>query len=222
MTIHTHIKASLSAFVGLALLAQGPIKDFGGTITGRVIDETEKPVRSAKITLLGLESGRLLHRAIQTNDTGEFVAKGVPWGSYMICAEKEEDGYPSNLALLYTTFPSPTAILMPALPTRDVTVRLGPKAGVIQFVSVTDAATGKKVELDSVVLKRVDDGAVVEVTPKHEMFVPALKKVYLEVKAAGYSSWFYPGTTDQAKQVPLELRSSQRVPITISLLPLVQ
>ena len=96
----------LAVMMGPALWSQD-----GGTITGRVIDENSKPIPAAKITLLRLESSRLLHRDDQADGNGEFVANRVRWGIYIVCAGKEKDGYTSTLALLYTTFDSPTVNL---------------------------------------------------------------------------------------------------------------
>ena len=67
-----------------------------GTLRGKVVDEMGKGISAATVKLLRLNPERLLHRDDKTDNKGEFIINGIPFGSYIVCAGKEEDGYPAH------------------------------------------------------------------------------------------------------------------------------
>src|SRR6266545_7291155 len=58
----------------------------GGSITGRIVSESGKPMQNARVMVSG--SGRqAVRRTINTDETGRFVADDLPRGSYAIIAQ---------------------------------------------------------------------------------------------------------------------------------------
>jgi len=213
----------LVMFVSLALNAlAGHLSAQGnGTINVQVVDEEGRALGGARVKLLGLNPTHLLHRNDVTNENGH-VKLSIPLGTYMVCAGKEEDGYADTLAALYATDPAPVVTLTSAALNQSVVAKIGPRAAVLSPFVVTDAVTGKKIDSASVTLKRLDNEAFVKSSAQDKLFVPALTKVSVEVHAAGYADWFYPGYIDQSKATAIVLRPGQALPMNAALQPLNQ
>lgn len=193
--MHSGIKvlASLLLVAGTAL-AQG-------TITGTVVDETGKPLAGAKVHIT--ERDRLVgHRLIQSYETdasGCFRISDVPWGTYFVLAAKEGAGYPDPEGTFYSDNVAPTVTLAEGLPSADLIVKLGPKAGVLELGPVTDSATGKAIPLASVTVRRASDPNLfisASVTQRR-LLIPALTDVLIEISADGYEAW--PPAAEQAE-----------------------
>src|SRR6266852_4124555 len=98
-----------------------------GTISGIVEDENAKPVAKANVHIAQTESfsGHHVVRFYETDDGGKFTISHVPWGTYIVMAGKEEDGFADTLAAFYSNLEAPTVVLGPLFPSADVVVRLG-------------------------------------------------------------------------------------------------
>src|SRR4051812_31389742 len=76
--------AWLGAAALVALLSPAPASAQVGGVSGRVLDQTGKPVANVDVVLDGPEGLPTLH--LKTNARGEYVAAGVPIGDYRITA----------------------------------------------------------------------------------------------------------------------------------------
>jgi hypothetical protein len=156
-----------------------------------------------------------------TDPHGEFVVDNLPWGAYMVCASKEDEGYADTIGALYVVTPPPTVVLSPSQKTVTVTVRLGPKAGLLDIQSVRDAVTGKRISDASVTIRRTDRDAFRTTAAQPGLLVPSLKDVEIQVQAEGYATWYYPGYTEPTKARPARLLPGERLTVTVELQPLV-
>jgi hypothetical protein len=128
-----------------------------GTITGTVVDETGRPLAGAKVHIA--EKRFVAHRVIrfyEADSGGRFRIADVPWGTYVIMAGKDSAGYADTTFAFYSGEAVPTVTLAPEFSSADVILRLGPRAGVLDLSSVTDAITGKNISLASVTLRRAE------------------------------------------------------------------
>src|SRR4030095_3641463 len=90
--ITTWVTAALTS-CALIAFAQSPNQSAaqkpsarGGTITGRIVNESGGPMANARVMISG--SGRqAVRRTINTDETGRFVADDLPRGSYAIAAQ---------------------------------------------------------------------------------------------------------------------------------------
>ncbi len=190
-------------------------------ISGTVLDENSNPVASAKVRILRLDRGKVTW-GDQTGEHGEFAIEGLAWGSYMLSAEKEGDGYPNGLADLYANGPRTTVALSPASPAVSVTIRIGPRAGILAATEI-DAVTGKDVPSASITVRRYDNRNVYALMSKRpEVLLPALTKVLIEVHAEGYADWSYPGGAEERRAEAVSVGSGQKLPVIVALQPISQ
>ncbi|HZS26727.1 MAG TPA: carboxypeptidase-like regulatory domain-containing protein [Candidatus Angelobacter sp.] len=165
-----------------------------GTISGIVEDETGKPVPNAKVHIAEKAAGSA-HRAIQMHEAdsnGKFTISHVPWGTYVVMAGKESDGYPDTLTAFYSNLKIPTVTLGPLFPTASVIVHIGPRAGLLDIASVVDAITGKSLLLSSSVTLRHADNPnffISTSTSAKDIMVPSQTAVTIEIDARGYRPW---------------------------------
>ena len=111
-----------------------------GIVTGTVLDEHGSPVVKAKV-LITEKGTPFMHRVLQFHETdadGHFRVAHVPWGTYIVTVGKEDAGYADTGLGLYCSNAYPIVVLTEDSPTDDVTLRIGPKAGVLAVAPVTD------------------------------------------------------------------------------------
>lgn len=186
-----------------------------GVIKGTVIDEKDKPVAKARVHIAenGPQSGHRLLQVYETNVDGRFTINHVPWGTYVILAGKEDDGYPDTKFAFYSNLEVPTVALGPLFPTADVTVRFAPKAGILDITSVVDAVTGKSLrEASAVTLKRIDNPnfSITASASASHLFLPALTRVTIEINAQGYKPW-----PDQRREIRLQPEAELKLDVKL-------
>lgn len=189
--------STIVLFTSLAL-AQGH-----GVITGTVLDDRGNPVGAAKVHIT--ERGAfVVHRILQYHETdadGHFRIPHVQWGTYFVLAGKEDAGYPDPEATFYSNNVAPTVTVTDEFPTDDITIRLGPKAGLLDIAPVTDNLTGKEIRSASITLRRVDNAQlfITTSTTVGHVLVPADTNVEMSITAPGYKSWPSPDLTAEGK-----------------------
>lgn len=163
-----------------------------GVVTGTVLDEHGNPVAQAKVHIT--EKGVFLtHRVLQFHETdadGHFRIAHVHWGTYIIIAGKEDAGYPDTKFAFYSNNTEPVVVLTEDSPTADVTLKLGPKAGVLDVAPVTDELSGKEIRSASITLRRADNDLFISTsTTVGRILVPSLTGVEVTISAPGYKLW---------------------------------
>src|SRR5438874_4832539 len=105
-----------------------PAKNFGA-IEGHVYDPDGQPV--AKATVYAERIDALMHGAVYglSDSEGKFLIEGIPLGTYILYAAKEEDGYARTTSRFYyrDDIVYPQAIVQEQQTTPNVIVSLRPK-----------------------------------------------------------------------------------------------
>jgi hypothetical protein len=194
-------------FLGMSgcLLAQT-----SGTIKGIVLDEQRKPLTRAEVRVAETKPfyGSRVLDFHETDADGQFAIERLTWGTYAVMARKEESGYADMGLAFYSNLKVPKVTLSPTAPVAEVTVQLGPKAGLLDIVSLTDTVTGENI-LDSgrITVRRVKNPNFLIATSTkmlRPLFVPALTEVSVEITAPGYEPWPAPDHADQRGRIFLK------------------
>jgi|SRR6185312_9083357 len=210
------------AFITIAAVAIGlmchEVRAQVGQISGIVTDKSGTPVAYARVSpqLLGFHVMHTLRIIVNADDKGRFKIGGLTLGDYAVYAFKEADGYPDTSIPLYRTRVAPKAQLTAHRPTVNVTVLIGPKAGIFA-ASVRDAITHRPLA-PQVVLEKADGSPELyrSEPADFEVLIPAGKDTMIEIREPGYESWSY-GKGVSAP--PLRLRSGERVNLNVNLAP---
>jgi hypothetical protein len=154
-----------------------------------------------------------------SDKNGRFELDHWPMGTLRLFGFKPEDGYPDvnrNLTAEVT--------LTPQAPVAMVTVKLGPKAGILTG-SVRDRNTGKSVEGVTLTYYAVDAsirGRASEMNASSssgsslEVTVPAATDLIVFLSSPGYKTWFYTDASNDSRPV-LHLQSGERRSLEIEL-----
>jgi len=209
----------LNILAGILLIGLARAQDHG-VITGAVLDERGSPVVSAKVFIT--EKGVVvMHRVLQFHETdadGRFRIAHVPWGTYVVTVGKEGAGCADTGLGLHCNSVYPTVVLTEDSPTADVTLRFGPKAGVLKLEPVTDLITGREIRLAAIRLKCADnpDFFIYTSAAQRSFLIPPLTDVLVEITAAGYKPWPPP---DQAAEAKINLRPEEVRKLRVTLQP---
>jgi len=134
----------------LPLLAVSFLIPAQGTEVGEgvILGEGRQPVRGAKVhaELKGVPMAKAI-RYVETDENGFFLIDQLEFGTYYVTAKKEEEGYRDSGFSFFTDQPVPTSQIFAQHRFPDVVTNLGPKAGILTG-TISDAATGKRVEYD--------------------------------------------------------------------------
>ena len=193
-----------------------------GSIEGTVTHEDGTPVRGATAYATPGDRGiaGILPHA-ETDENGHFVIRRLWLGKFMVSAKKEDEGYP-ELTYAFQVGMTTEVNLTESNPTAGVSLRLGPKAGIITG-TVTDAATGSLVYPCAELRWKDKPNIFVEgtglVSHKYRVLVPSDKDVMLKVWVDGYQSWFYPGVADQQSAKTIRLKPGEELRLDIKLQP---
>jgi len=198
-----------------------------GTIEGRVLDEHGQPLSGARVYPFPQDHPPPgIPLTAYTAQDGTFRLDPVTPGPYQVCALKEEDGYPNANATFYDAdFPYPEVTVRDGEVIRDVTIRLGPKAGRL-VGTVVDSATGKPIRNASITFYEARSTQEYLSTgliwPKLDFnaLAPSTKPFRIRVSAPGYQNWFYGGDGSEADAKPLRMTPGERKDLTIQLRPL--
>src|SRR6185312_4792152 len=137
-------KVLIATFSVLALTVGAQFADDEdriGSIKGVVTYEDGAPVRGAIAYAHPIDRalfGSVPHA--NTDENGRFVIQHLWLGKFRVSAKKEEEGYPQLTYGFYLGMNQEVA-LTESNPTAEVSLRLGPRAGIVTG-RVTDAATG--------------------------------------------------------------------------------
>jgi Carboxypeptidase regulatory-like domain len=209
---------SLAALSTL-LYAQVPQAQGPGRITGNVVSEDGQPIANANVCIstTGKSNNTVTMCNDVTDQAGHFEIQHVAMGSFLVNAVKEEDGYaglnqPDHQNKVVLTLQEPTA---------NVTIKLGPKAGML-IGTVRDSVTGKPVDNILVHYMPATDERAGSGTAsgymggKFNLNLPTAEFIVF-VSAAGYETWFY---VDPSNNTPsLHLASGEQKSVEIELVP---
>jgi hypothetical protein len=182
--------------IWLLLLGASMQAQISGRLTGVVTDENGRPLPGARVHLWDLNPAlvRQIPQYHESDAQGRFSIAHVPWGSYAVFAGKEADGYADTFASFYQQGSgyAPTVVFTSLSPVQEITVRLGPRTGVLKITSVTDASTGKDINSSGIIVLRQTKYAKRSLTTSttyDHILVPSLTEVSLEISAPGYKVW---------------------------------
>jgi hypothetical protein len=205
---------------------QQPTSDFR-TIKGRVVDNTNLPVRGALIFaecpkyLLGLLP------STYADEQGKFAVKVFGPGTYKIYAAKEEDDYPRTDSAFHYSIPIvPPEVVIDdqALPSEAV-VRIGPKAQRLTGI-VVDAITKRQIDNARIILRHMD-------RPEYEYETEASKPgkkgfsilvppvpLIIEVKAPNHETWRSTDNRSDGSTGTLSTTAGDKKELNVSLRPI--
>jgi hypothetical protein len=195
-----------------------------GLIEGTVVHPDGKPVNGAIAYAdpLGRPVGIVLPHD-KTDKAGHFTIRiPVAWfGRFAVTAKKEDEDYP-EMNQFYSKGKFQTVILTLRDPTARVTIRLGPKAGVL-LGAVTDALTGAALN-PCVELRRASSpGNFLSgsglIHRHYRLLIPSDAGVFVKLWLDGYEAWYYPGTAIKSAARPILLRPGEQRTLNISLRP---
>jgi len=201
-----------------------------GVIQGTVIYEDGNPVNGATVyasAMFGLGAG--ITPNAKTDETGHFVIAHLLLGKYAVTGEKQDEDYPRMVDRFYNSDKFETVTLTSQHFTASVTVRLGPKAGVL-VGTVADALTNAPINpcaefrrakepnnrVVGIGLLRAQ-GRVVNA--KYRVLIPSNTDVLVKVWYQGHQPWYYPGTIDKTQSQPLNLKPGEEKELDIRLEP---
>jgi len=213
------MRSNIFRILSCLLLAGLAWAQGSGVITGTVLDENGSPVAKARVHI-GEKDVLVVHRLINFHDTdadGHFRIAHVPWGTYLVLAGKEDAGYPDTQGTFYSGGGTPTVVISEASPVADVTLNLGPKAGVLELEPVTDAITGKEIRSAAIRLKRAEnpDLFIYTSATQRRLLIPAFTEVLIAITAGGYKPWPGPDRAATEGRIFLNPEEVQKLQVTL-------
>lgn len=195
-----------------------------GLIKGTVVYADGKPVNGATAYAVPLGRGfDIVFPHDETDEAGHFaIHVPVSWfGTFAVMAKKEAEDYP-EMNQFYSEVKFQTATLTLANPIATVTIRLGPKAGVLQG-EVTDAVNGAALN-PCVELRRASNpGNFLSgsglIHRHYRLLIPSGVGVLVRIWLNGYEAWYYPGTVVKSAARPIRLKPGEQRTLNISLRP---
>lgn len=192
-----------------------------GLIDGTVVYSDGKPVNAA--TAYATPLGRPLAAIIphdKTNEAGHFAIR-IPaswFGRFAVTAKKEDEDYP-EMNQFYSNGKFQTVTLTLRDPHATVTIRLGPKAGVL-LGAVIDAVTGAALN-PCVELRRASNpGNLLSgsglIHRNYRLLIPSDAGVFVKIWLDSYEAWYYPGTVVKSAARPIRLRPGEERTLNIS------
>jgi hypothetical protein len=189
-----------------------------GTIDGTVLNEKNQPVDGAQV-YLNIEGPMIGSIGfVPTDKSGHFVINRLEWGKYYVFAKKESDGYPDMTYAFYASKVPPVS-LSASSPKATVTVRVGPPCGFLYLNSITDAKTGRPVQV-ALMLRRASEpdrylGINKSFSP---ILIPSDADITIEISAKGYEPW--PPEAEKAKLGKINLKPHEVYNLNVKLQPL--
>jgi len=198
-------------------------KDDRGLIDGIVTYEDKRPVKGATVYAvpLGRPMLAIIPHAV-TDETGYYAIHiSRSWfGKFAVAAKKEDENFPDMSNQFYSDGNFQTATLSANHSAETVTIRLGPKAGVLAG-TVRDAVTGATL-YPCIELRRPNGNFLSGsglVKANFRVLIPSETDVTVKMWLDGYSSWYYPGTADKSQSAPLHLGPNEQKNLEILLQP---
>ena len=195
-----------------------------GSVSGTVTDEEGKPSTGATAYAHPMDRPMMgIVPQSRTDAAGHFKIEHLWWGRYGVSAAKKEDGYPEVFGEFFARKYRPQIVTLgPDHPNPTVTIRLGPKAGVLTG-TVTDAATAAPLDVCSEFRWASDPNNFMSgsglVNAEFRVLMPPDTALLWKVWADGYKPWYYPGTTDKKAAMSVVLRPGEVRTMKIELQP---
>jgi hypothetical protein len=191
-----------------------------GKITGTVVDEQDRPVEGAQVCVsdfVGNATKSSCHT--MTDKKGQFQVQHLSFGPHGVSATKPEEGYQG----LTTGQSSQTITLTPDDAVAKVTLKLGPKDGILA-PTASDKSTGKTI-LNFRVRWTIQDEtssqtSTATLSPSSQRIsVPAGKDVCPSFSAKGYQTLTPRDPSDPEKPFCLRLQSGEVKSLNVELVP---
>jgi hypothetical protein len=206
--------------LSLAVGLQGADEDRSGAIEGVVTYEDGAPVRGA--TAYAHPADRPIAGIVphaDTDENGHFVIRQLWLGKFRVSAKKEDEAYP-ELTFAFNVGMTKEVVLSESSPAADVSLRLGPKAGIVTG-TVTDAATGNLLypcaELKWKAKPQHSVSGTGLVSHEYRVLIPPDTDVMLKVWVDGYKTWFYPGAVDERFATAIRLQPGEELRLDIQM-----
>ena len=184
------------------------------TIRGIVIDEGQAPIRNAKVKLMDVHKvGEGIIQYVYSGSDGRFVIDHVPAGSYLVYAQKAENGYGDPAFTFFSSGapPSPEVNVLKDDQNFDVVVNLGTPGGHLN-VSLVDADSGSPIGRARYRLSLAKNPSIYissSATEDGEISTPVpAQPLNLTISAPGYKS---------ASLSDLQLKSGGRKQLTVKM-----
>lgn len=193
-----------------------------GMVDGTVLNETGQVYPGATVYAQPTVPFMGIFPQSKADAAGHFAI--TLWlGRYFISAGNKEDGYEADGGAFFTRGHTLQEVTLSAEhPSATVTVRTGPKAGILTG-TVIDAVTGSPLNPCTEFrwaseLSNFSSGTGI-VGPKYRTLVPPDTDLVWMVWADGYKPWYYPGTTHQSAVRSFRLAPGQSKRVTIRMQP---
>jgi hypothetical protein len=192
-----------------------------GLIEGTVAYENGSPVSGATVYASPMErpfQGIVPHST--TDETGHFAIHHLWLGKYGVGAEKLDEDYLNMTNQFYSDGKFETVNLTLHRSAATVTIRLGPKAGILSG-TVSDSLTGAPLNPCVEFRRARNPGNFLSgsglVNAKYRVLVPSDTDVLMKVWYGGHKPWHYPGTVDKAQSRPINLKPGEEAKLNIRL-----
>src|SRR5205807_7660538 len=195
-------KSIMGTISALILCGTGAFAQ-AGCITGLVLDEGGRPRESMNVEARkpGFSWSPMQAR---TDANGRFQILGVTPDRYEIVADQGTTFYYGK--------PDPHVTVTDSGKCESVVIRLGPGTATLNL-SVLDAVTKEPIDLPTFEFRRPDQSGLLTQLKGHEVRVPSLVELKLELQAVGYeksqvkSPSFYPG---EVRGLSIELQPAKK------------
>jgi hypothetical protein len=186
-----------------------------GQISGTVVNEEGQPLDGASVctTVTSHNQGITECRTL-TDKSGLFEIDHLPLITLIVSATKEEEGYSLSSQV------SQEIRLTADRPTANVTIRLGPKGGML-LGTVKDKLSGKRINKINVTCIAVNGGSTYSAggyDGKYLVNLPKAMEFIVAFSAPGYRTWLYTDPSDPSHPV-MRLESGQQKVLDVELEP---
>jgi hypothetical protein len=197
----------------------------GSFIDGVVTYQNLTPVKGATVSAepLGRAMGAITPHA-ETDQSGYFVMHiSRSWfGKFAVAAMKEDEDYPDMVKQFYSDGKFVTVTLTPRHPHATVTLRLGPRAGVL-VGTVADAVSQVPLSPCVEFRRAAEPGNFMSasglVKPRYKLLIPPDAEILMKISLDGYKTWYYPGTVDKTAAKSVRLAPGENKSVDIRLEP---
>ncbi len=169
-----------------------------GAIEGRVLDQEGKALSGAIVEIDPVDEPVVANSLPRTttDEQGRFFLDGIPTGTHLVYASKEEEGYPPAYMAFFVGDKEsiPKVTVHNKEVAEGVEVRLGPKASRV-VGQVKDAETGRPVEGAEIIFYRENNPESyfsfgLNEEGKFQQLIPSAP-LRMKVSAPGYEDWYY-------------------------------
>jgi hypothetical protein len=206
---------------GVLILAAADVGP--GLIEGTVYYEDGSPAIGA--TVYSHPMDRAMAAIVphaKTDEAGHFAILHLWLGKFAVGAEKVDEDYPNMTMQFYSDGKFETVVLSSARSVASVSIRLGPKAGILTG-TVSDAVTGAPLN-PCVEFRRAKKpsnflSGTGLVNARYRVLVPSNTGVLMKVWYGRHKPWYYPGTMDKAQGRAVILKPGEETELEIRLEP---